>query len=119
MVSATSTPDNNFFCIAETTFKEGFRSNRRDSHHKKYANSTELSKYMWKLENEIIASKIKCSIKPISHDTPRDGLCKLCLTEKVWLLKHFNDENLLNEKSELINKCRHENTSRNKQVGKG
>ena len=83
VVSATSTPDKTFFCIAETTFKEGFRSNRRDSHHKKYANSAELSKYMWKLENEIIASKIKQSIKPISHDTPRDGVCKLCLTEKV------------------------------------
>ena len=83
MVSATSTSDKNFFCIAGTTFKEGFRSKRRDSHHKKYANSTELSKYMWKLENEIVASKIKWSIKPISHDTLRDGVCKLCLTEKV------------------------------------
>ena len=40
---------------------------------------------------------------------PRGGVCRLCLTEKLWLLKHFNDVNLLNKKSEFISKCRHEN----------
>ena len=40
---------------------------------------------------------------------PRGGVCRLCLTEKLWLLKHFNDVNLLNKKSEFISKCRYEN----------
>ena len=40
---------------------------------------------------------------------PRAGVCRLCLTENVWLLKHVNDVNLLNKKSEFISKCRHEN----------
>ena len=43
------------------------------------------------------------------HGTPKDGICKLCLTEKFWLLKQFNDEYLLNKKSEFISKCRYEN----------
>ena len=38
------------------------------------------------------------------HGTPKGGVCKLCLTEKSWLLKHFNDEHLLNKKSEFISK---------------
>ena len=40
---------------------------------------------------------------------PRGGVWRLCLTEKLWLLKHVNDVNLLNKKSEFISKCRHEN----------
>ena len=43
------------------------------------------------------------------HGTPKDGVCKLYLTEKFWLLKHFNDKHLLNKKSEFISKCSHKN----------
>ena len=39
----------------------------------------------------------------------RGGVCRLCLTEKLQLLKHFNDVNLLNKKSEFVSKCRHKN----------
>ena len=50
---------------------------------------------------------------------PRGGVCRLCLTEKSWLLKHFNDVNLLNKKSEFISKCRHENKLLIKSAEKG
>ena len=41
-------------------------------------------------------------------------------TEKFWVLKHFNDEHLLNKKSEfIISKCRHENKLLVKSVEKG
>ena len=30
-------------------------------------------------------------------------MCKLCLTGKLWIINHTNDNNLLNKKSELIN----------------
>ena len=62
MVSAPSKPDKDFFRNAETAFNEGFRNHTRDFYHKKYANSTELSKYMWKLEDEIITSKIEYKV---------------------------------------------------------
>ena len=45
----------------------------------------------------------------IVHGTPKGGVCKLCLTENFWLLKHFNDKHLLNMKSKFISKCRHAN----------
>ena len=35
--------------------------------------------------------------------------CILCLQEKFEIITHLDQENLLNKKSELISKCRHEN----------
>ena len=64
---------------------------------------------MWKLKDQKITSSIKWNIITIVHGTPSCGVCKVCLTEKSWLLKHFNDEHLLNKKSVLISKCGHEN----------
>ena len=51
-------------------------------------NSTKLSKYMWKLKVEKITANIKWNIMSIVHGTPKGGVCKLCLTEKFWFLKH-------------------------------
>ena len=55
----------------------------------------------------------------IVHGTPKGGVCKLCLTEKFWLLKHVNDEHLLNKKLEFIIKCRHENKLLVKSIEEG
>ena len=109
MVSAPNKPDKKYFGIAGTSFKDRFRNHTRDFRHKKYVNSTELSKYMWKLKDEKITATIKWNIMSIVHGTPKGGVCKLCLTEKFWLLKHFNNEHLLNKKSDFISKSRHEN----------
>ena len=45
----------------------------------------------------------------VANCRTRGGVCRLCLTENLWLLKYVNDVNLLNKKSEFISKCRHEN----------
>ena len=58
---------------------------------------------MWKLRDEKITANIKWNIMSIVHGTPKGGICKLCLTEKFWFLKHFNYKNLLKMKSEFIN----------------
>ena len=73
---------------------------------------------MWKLKDEKIIAGTKWNMS-IVHGTPTGGVCKLCLTKKFWILKHFNDEQLLNEKSEFISKCRHENKLLVKSVEKG
>ena len=36
------------------------------------------------------------------------NICKLCLSEKFYIIKSLNDPNLLNKKSELVNTCRHQ-----------
>ena len=119
MVSALGKPDKKYFDIAETSFKDRFRSHTRDFRLKKYVNSTELSKYMWKLKDEKITANIKWNIMSTVHGTPKGGVSKLCLTEKLWLLKHFNYKHLLNKKSEFISKCRQEKKLLVKSAGKG
>ena len=52
VVLASSKPDKKNFGIAETSFKVCFRNHTREFRHKKYVNSSELSKYMWKLKDE-------------------------------------------------------------------
>ena len=53
----------------------------------------------------------------IVHGTTKSGICKLCLTEKFWFLKHFKYKNLLKIKSEFINW--HENKLLVKSAEKG
>ena len=119
VVSAPSKPDKKYFSIAETSFKDCFRIHTRDFRTKRYVNSTEFSKYMWKLKVEKITANIKWNIMSIVHRTLKGGICKFCLTEKFWLLKHFKDKHLLNKKLEFIGKCRHENKLLVKSVEKG
>ena len=69
--------------IASETTQEAFVT-------KKFVNSTELSKYMWKLKDENITANIKWNMSMV-HGTPKGGVSKLCLTDKFWLLKDFSD----------------------------
>ena len=55
----------------------------------------------------------------IVHGTPKGGICKLCLTEKFWHVKHFNDKHLLNKKLEFTSKCRQKNKLLVKSTEKG
>ena len=63
--------------------------------HEDKANSTEISKYIWSLQN---------------HSQPfvnGSELCNLCLTEKFYIIN--SNEKLLNKRSELTSTCRHMN----------
>ena len=40
---------------------------------------------------------------------PSTIICPLCITEKLWIINFLINKDLLNKKSELINKCRHLN----------
>ena len=119
VVSAPSKPSKKYLGIAETSFKDRFKKHTRDFCKKRYVNSTEHPKYMWKLKDGKITPRKKWNIMSIVHETPKRAVCKLCLTEKFWLLKHFNDKHLLNKKSEFISKCRHGNKLLVKSVEKG
>ena len=74
---------------------------------------------MWKLKDEKIIASIKWNIMSVVHETPTGCVCKLCLTEKFWLLNYFNNEHILNKKLEFISKCRYENKMLVKSVKKG
>ena len=45
----------------------------------------------------------------LNHNIYISSFCKLCLTEKLFILNTLGDDNCLNKKTEFINKCRHQN----------
>ena len=95
--------------LADTTFKERHSNHKRDFKHQKYHNCIELAKYVWELKEKNIAPIIKWEILSNVYDNPEQNMCILCLTEKLWIINFIHDNNYLNKKSELINKCRHFN----------
>ena len=103
------TTEKNYIGLTEGTFKQRFTQHKQSFHNRKYANSTELSKYIWELKENNKAYYIKWSIitaaRPYNNMSKR---CDLCLTEKLNIIQ-ANSDTLLNKRSELISKCRHEN----------
>ena len=95
------------FGLIDNTFKERYRNHNRGFKHEKYENSTELVKYIWQLKRDNISSSVKWTIITKAYGSPNPLLCKLCLTEKLWIINFTNDENMLNKKSEVISKRRH------------
>ena len=52
---------------------------------------------------------VKWSIVKRVNSKTAANYWRLCLTEKFYIIQFLDDKNLLNKKSELVNKCRHQN----------
>ncbi len=95
--------------LTEHTFKQRYTNHSQTFKSEKYENSTELSKYIWSLKRKSQNFKIKWSVQCHSQPySPENKRCDLCLTEKLSILS-ADKSRLLNKRSELISKCRHEN----------
>ena len=95
--------------ITERTFKERYKEHKKTFNHRKYENDTELSKEIWKIKNVGGTPDIKWKIlKKASSYNPKTKKCMLCLTEKLAIAEH-EGRDLLNKRSEIIAKCRHQN----------
>ena len=93
----------------EHSFKTRFNNHKISLKYRKHSHSTCLSKYIWELKDKGTDHEIKWSIlkraKPYSGKPSR---CNLCLAEKLCILT-ADKSVLLNKRSELITKYRHEN----------
>ena len=91
----------------ETDFKHRFSNHTKLFNLEHYENDTELSKEYWTIKHNHFTPKVTWRIirkcKPF-NTTKRK--CYLCLNEKLGITSYKGD-NLLNKRSELINKCRH------------
>ena len=58
---------------------------------------------MWELKEKNTTPIIKCEILRGVYGNPKQNMCILCLTEKLWVINFIHDDNYLNEKSESIN----------------
>ena len=95
--------------LAETTFKERYSNHKSSFNNENSKNSTELSKYVWSLRENNKIPSIKWKIVKIVYSKATSSFCKLCLTEKLFILNALGDDKCLNKKTEFINKCRHQN----------
>jgi len=98
----------NYLGSAETTFKLRYANHKKTFNYEKYENDTELSKEVWRLKRKGYTPKVTWTIHkkcfPYNFNTKR---CHLCLNEALEIASYTGDD-LLNKRSELIAKCRHE-----------
>ena len=95
--------------MTEHSFKTRFNNHKASFKHRKHSHATVLSKYIWDLKDSNIDFSIKWSIiTRASSYRGNPSRCNLCLTEKLCILS-ADRSTLLNKRSELITKCRHEN----------
>jgi len=88
-----------------STFKSRLTSHKTTFKHDRYRNETELSKFIWSLKDKDIRHDVTWEITDRAHTyKPGNITCNLCLAEKLQIL---TNNNLLNKKSELLNKCPH------------
>ena len=68
-----------------------------------------LSKHVWELKRNNKVPVITWKIARKVYGNPKNNFCRLCLIEKLLIIKFPNQDILLNKRSEFIRKCRHEN----------
>ena len=91
----------------EGEFKVRWRNHMKSLRNARYEHDTTLSTYVWSLKDQGMDPKIKWEI--LKKSTPyRCGgkHCNLCQEEKFCILEG-DREKMLNEKSEILSKCRH------------
>ena len=107
----TTTDDNTtatYIGVTADEFKPRYRNHVKSFRNKKYATETELSKHIWKLKDAKRPFAIKWSlINKVPAYKAGSRKCNLCLEEKLIIMKRKNGE-LLNKRTELFTKCRHE-----------
>ena len=110
-VTVPNLPKKVYIGLTERQFKDRYNSHKQSMNNEKYANSTTLSTYVWKLKNSYKATPVlKWSI--VKHARPYSNTsrnCFLCLQEKFEILNYEKKDELLNKRSEIIAKCRHMN----------
>ena len=111
-VSATpNSPKQVYLDVAEGGWKQKLYNHKKLIKNKSYRNDTTLSNYLWNLrEKHNVFPTLKWSVvKSVPGYSNISKRCLLCLTEKVLIATYENPEELLNKRSELMAKCRHDN----------
>ena len=111
-VSATPTFKQRVYLgIAESDWKQRYYNHKKSFKNIECRHDTSLSSYLWdlKLKHNEIPSLQWSIVKFAPGYTNISERCNLCLYEKLLILTYENQDELLNKRSELMCKCRHEN----------
>ena len=101
----------NYIGCTEKTWKDRQYKHRNSFKDLSKRNASQLSNYIWELkDNGVCINDINFKWSVIDHAPAYingTGKCNLCLTEKYNII--MSPLELINKRSELISKCRHEN----------
>jgi len=105
--SADNKPDETYIGLTANTFKTRFNGHTASFKHTNKRQSTELSKYIWKLKEGNIGYTINWQIvrRAKSYDNITNT-CSLCLWEKYFIINKPHMASL-NKRNELVSSCRH------------
>ena len=97
---------NIIYRTSEGTFKQRYGNHKKSFSHEKHRADAELSKEYWRLKE--IKAKLQVQFYILKRCWPkkRQGICYLCLNK--YIIEHQGN-NFLNQRNELISKCRHKN----------
>ena len=94
--------------MTENDFKTRFNNHKLSFRNRNHSHDTVLSKYIWDLKDNDTTYDIKWRIiKKANAYKGNSSRCNLCLSKKLCILTAR--DTILNKRSELLAKCRHEN----------
>ena len=109
-VSADQKENKSYIGSTATEFKDRYGNHKSDCKLEHRRHATKLSGYVWELKDMNIRPVLKYRIKETAQAyRPVTDKCRLCLTEKLEILL-ADEKKYLNERSELLAKCRHANS---------
>ena len=96
---------------AEGDWRQRYYNHTMSFKNQKRKNETALSTFLWELKKSVKETpKLTWSVlKVVSAYSNISKPCLLCLNEKLLIAIYLDQKQLLNKRSELIGKCRHEN----------
>ena len=108
-VTTTTRDTKTYIGMTEHEFKTRYNNHKLSFRDRKHSHSTVLSNHIWDLKDSNTDYQINWRIiKRANAYRGNPSRCNLCLSEKLCILS-ARDISLLNKKSELVTKCRHEN----------
>ena len=94
--------------ISAPEWKKRLGNHKSSFSNRKYENSTTISKEIWKIKDTGGTFDVNWSIVGHAPDyNPAARKCHLCLSEALYINEKASE--LINTRSELVKKCRHQN----------
>ena len=107
----SSGPQKIYFGLAEGKWKQRYYNHKKSFNHKRYSHETTLSSYMWHLK-ETLDETPSLKLSVVRCATRYSNILKtylLCLYAKLVIVTYPRQPEVLNKRSELFCRCRHDN----------
>ena len=100
-----------YFGLTEGKWKQRYYNHKNSFNHKQYSHVATLSSFVWHLKETLdVNPNLKWSVVRCATSYSNiSKKCRLYLYEKLVIITYPRQQELLDKRSELFCKCRHEN----------